>query len=372
MLMASHGHRRPRHDLPARRLATFPSRLRLLRGGVLEQPVIAYETWGAAERGARQRRADLHRHVAVGPRRVLARGPDAGLVGVDDRRGRPIDTRRFFVVCVNSLGSRFGSSGPASIDPRTGRPYRLTFPVAVEDIAAPAARCCAPRHRARRVRGRPSLGGMTALAFAALFPGEVDNLVTISGAARAAVRDCAALAAAGDDPQRSRLARRQLRARARPAHRHAARAQARHDHLPLGARSGSSASGASACPRPPDSPATSARLRGRGLSRAPGARFTGQFDANCYLYLSRAIDLFDVAEHGGGRSPRRSPASRSTRARHRRRDGLPVPDRPAARARRPPAGRRGASVEFHAFPSLQGHDAFLVDMARFQPAIGDS
>src|SRR5437763_17215904 len=50
--------------------------------------------------------------------------------------GLAIDGERYFVICVNSLGSCFGSTGPASVDPATGQPYRLTFPdLSVEDIA---------------------------------------------------------------------------------------------------------------------------------------------------------------------------------------------------------------------------------------------
>ena len=71
--------------------------------------------------------------------------------------GRPIDTRRFFVICVNSLGSPFGSTSPASINPATGQPYRLTFPVlTVEDIARAGHEVAVvARHQAARVRRRP-------------------------------------------------------------------------------------------------------------------------------------------------------------------------------------------------------------------------
>ena len=64
--------------------------------------------------------------------------------------GKPIDTDRWFVVCVNSLGSCKGSTGPASIDPATGEPYRLDFPeLSIEDVANAAIRSRArARHRA--------------------------------------------------------------------------------------------------------------------------------------------------------------------------------------------------------------------------------
>ena len=100
--------------------------------------------------------------------------------------GRPIDTRRFFVICINSLGSPFGSTSPASINPATGLPYRLTFPVlTVEDIARAGHEVVASLgiKKLAAVVG-PSLGGMTVLAYCALFPDEARSVVSISAAAR--------------------------------------------------------------------------------------------------------------------------------------------------------------------------------------------
>src|SRR5690606_39173593 len=80
--------------------------------------------------------------------------------------GKAIDTNRWFVVCVNSLGSCKGSTGPASVDPATGEPYRLTFPeLSVEDIADAAAHVVRALgiERLACVIGN-SMGGMTALA----------------------------------------------------------------------------------------------------------------------------------------------------------------------------------------------------------------
>src|SRR5690606_20177438 len=100
--------------------------------------------------------------------------------------GKPIDTNRYFVICVNSLGSCFGSTGPASIDPATGERYPLNFPVLhIEDIANGGA--VVLDHlgidRVHTVLGA-SMGGMTALAFALLHPGRAQGLVSISSAAR--------------------------------------------------------------------------------------------------------------------------------------------------------------------------------------------
>ncbi len=102
-------------------------------------------------------------------------------------------------------------------------------------------------------------------------------------------------------------------------------------------------------------------------------RFADTFDANAYLYLSRAMDQFDLADHGGGSlAGGICPLRRKARARARRGDRHAVPDRAAARDSRPPARGWRCDVEYHAFPSLQGHDAFLTDLDRFEPAIGGS
>jgi homoserine O-acetyltransferase len=98
--------------------------------------------------------------------------------------GRALDTRRVFVSCVKSLGSCFGSTGPASTDPATGQPYGASFPeLRIEDIAR--ASQAAVDHLGigtlAAVIGT-SLGGMTSLAHVALFPGRARRLISISGA----------------------------------------------------------------------------------------------------------------------------------------------------------------------------------------------
>jgi homoserine O-acetyltransferase len=98
--------------------------------------------------------------------------------------------------------------------------------------------------------------------------------------------------------------------------------------------------------------------------------FTGAFDANSYLYLSRAMDLFDVAEHGGS----------VDKALHRLRlkQALVVGVEtdllfPLHQQRALAEGLQHAGIQtqFVPLPSKQGHDSFLVDMDNFRPAVGD-
>ena len=102
-----------------------------------------------------------------------------------------------------------------------------------------------------------------------------------------------------------------------------------------------------------------------------GQRFADIFDANAYLYLSRASDQFDLAEHGGG-SLEAAYAKfkvRRTLVLGVQSDMLYTIDQQQAIADHLRAA--GREVEFHAFPSPQGHDSFLVDYARFEPVIAD-
>src|SRR5690606_16518684 len=138
------------------------------RGATLEHPVIAYETWGQLN-AARDNAVLIF--TGMSPSAHATSSPADTSPGWWEEMVGPskaIDTRRYFVICVNSLGSCFGSTGPASVDPRTGRVYRLDFPVlTLEDVAngGKAVVDALGIERLHTVVG-PSMGGMTSLAFA--------------------------------------------------------------------------------------------------------------------------------------------------------------------------------------------------------------
>ena len=361
-------------ELPARRLAALGAPLRLRRGGVIEQPVVAYECWGELN-AARDNVVLLF--TGLSPSAHAASSPADPKPGWWESmigEGRPVDTRRHFVVCINSLGSPFGSSGPASIDPRTGRPFGISFPeIAVEDIAAAGREALRTLgiERVAAVIG-PSLGGMTVLAYCAQFPGEVDSLVTISGAARAnpfaialrslqreMVRSDPAWRGGNYEPGRGpRLGLRLARKLGTITYRSAAEWEQR-----FGRRRVQETAGMPGDFRP--------QFEVEAYLEHQAQRFSDLFDANSYLYLSRAMDQFDLADHGGG-----SVAAAFAKFRVRRAlvigvetDMLfPIQQQQEIAELLRAAGT--TEVEFHAFPSLQGHDAFLVDLARFEPAIG--
>ena len=96
-----------------------------------------------------------------------------------------LDTSRFYVICVNYVGSVYGSSGPMSVDAGTGRPVLSAFPIASMRDNVRAQRALlnrlGVRHVAAAVGG--SLGGMLALEWAATFPGYVSRVVVIAACA---------------------------------------------------------------------------------------------------------------------------------------------------------------------------------------------
>lgn len=354
----------------ARQHYRFPATLTLRRGGVLDRPTIAYETWG---------RLNARRDNAVLIFTGLSPSAHAASSPVDPSTGwweemvgpcRPIDTNRYFVICVNSLGSCFGSTGPASVDPATNEAYRLAFPVlTLEDVAVggKAVVDALGIESLHSVVG-PSMGGMTALAFAAQFPDAARSLVLISTALRALPYAISLRS----------LQREMIR---------------RDPDWQDGGYVG-------------DGPVTGMRLARKlgmityrsgkewevrfGRERVPGERptgdpfapefeiesylehhaqkFTGTFDANCYLYLSRASDLFDFAEHGTTIEA----AARRIRADRMLVIGVESDFLFRIEQQREltdvfsAAGKRVTHVELD---SIQGHDSFLVDMDRFRPVL---
>lgn len=360
------------HDLPATRLAILAEPLRLYRGGVIDHPVIAYETWGRLNEA---RDNTILLFTGLSPSAHAASSPADPKPGWWEPmigEGKAIDTSRFFVVCVNSLGSPYGSSGPASIDPRTGRPYGINFPeLAVEDIARGGYEVLRELgiERVKCVIG-PSLGGVTVLAFAAQFPDVAENLVSVSGAAAAspfaiALRSLQRELVRSDPAWRGghyeqgRGPRQGLRL-ARKLGTITYRGHEEWDQR-FGRRRVGETAGLQGDFRP--------QFEVEAYLEHQGQRFAENFDANAYLYLSRASDQFDLAEHGGGSL---AAAFGRFQVRHTlvlgvQSDMLYTIDQQQLIADQ--LRQAGREVEFHAFPSPQGHDAFLVDYPRFEPAI---
>ncbi len=342
-----------------------------MRRGRLSSPTIVYETWGTL---TEPRDNAVLIFTGLSPTAHVAASredPSAGwwedMVGPD----KPIDTDRYFVVCVNSLGSCFGSTGPASINPVTEKYYRLDFPVlCLEDIADAGALVLDHLgiEKLHTVVGS-SMGGMTALAFSLLHPERSQGLVSISSAARSLP-----FAIALRSLQREII-------RKDPVWKNG---QYEFDHPPttgmqlarkLGMITYRSAEEWAqrfgrerATSEPPDEHPFGIDFEVESYLEAHAAKFIGAFDANCYLYLSRAMDLFDIADHGGSleRGVSRVRLERALIIGVKTDFLFPIHQQEElAKA----LGEYVADLSFLRLDSIQGHDSFLVDMDRFRPAL---
>jgi len=349
----------------------LPDPFPLYRGGSLQGARIAYESWGRLN-GARDNAILLY--TGLSPSAHAAATETDRSPGWWQRMigpGLAIDTSRYFVLCVNSLGSCFGSTGPASIDPATGERYRLDFPeIAIEDIARAgfeAVRALGIERLA--VAMGASLGGSAVTAFAAQFPQAARRLVSISGSAAAspfaiALRSVQREAIlrdpdwqggnyAPDRPPRNgmRLARKLGTITYRSA-------------TEWRQRFGREQIAGNALRASPFAP----RFAVEGYLEAQAERFTRVFDPNCYLYLSRAMDRFDLAEHGGSYRAALG-ASKLERALviGVESDMLYPIHEQAAIAEA--FEQNAIPTRFARLPSLEGHDAFLVDIPRFDAEI---
>jgi homoserine O-acetyltransferase len=195
-------------DVVAQR-ATFATPLALRSGASLSGFELMYETYGTLN--ADRSNAILVCHALNASHHVAgtyAGHPDSdgwwdNMVGP----GKPVDTHRFFVIGVNNLGSCFGSTGPISIDPATGKPWGSDFPiVTVEDWVDTQARLADSLgiERLAAVMGG-SLGGMQALAWATRYPTRIANALVIAAAPNLSAQNIAfnevARAAIMTDPE---------------------------------------------------------------------------------------------------------------------------------------------------------------------------
>jgi homoserine O-acetyltransferase len=286
--------------------------------------------------------------------------------------GKHIDTNRWFVICVNSLGSCKGSTGPASTNPLTGKEYRLDFPdLALEDVGESAFEL---------VRGlgidKPaclignSMGGMSALGYLIQHPHSVRAHISISTAPQA---------------QPFAIAIRSLQREAIRLDPNWNQGNYDEERYPEAGMSIARKLGVITYRSAMEWVGRFARIRLDSDEREEepfavefqvesylaghARRFVRSFDPNSYLYLSRASDWFDIAEHGGGsveQAFKRIDVERALVI------GVETDILfPLTQQQQIADGLRanGAEVDFVALDSPQGHDAFLVDIPRFGAAI---
>ncbi|MGH8086267.1 MAG: homoserine O-acetyltransferase MetX [Lysobacter sp.] len=364
---------------PGTRYIDLPSPFPVRRGGELHGARIAYETWGTLS-AARDNAIlivtglspDAHAAANVA-------NPALGWWEAMLGPGKAIDSDRWFVVCVNSLGSCKGSTGPASTNPGTGALYRLDFPqLSIEDGADAAA------HVVRElgigqlacVIGN-SMGGMAALALLVKHPGIARSHINISGAAKAlpfsiAIRSLQREAIRldpnwndgnYDDTNYPESGMRMARKMGVITYRSALEWDGRFGRVRLDSE------------RADDEP-FGLEFEVESYLEGHARRFVRNFDPNCYLYLSRSMDWFDLGDYCALRSGDGEGNTRAGLAAIEIDKALAIGAAtdilfPLQQQREIADGLRagGADAQFLALDSPQGHDAFLVDFERFGPAV---
>jgi homoserine O-acetyltransferase len=353
----------------ATRFVHIQEPLSMKKGGRLPSYTLAYETWG--ELNAERTNAVLILSGLSPSAHAAASEEDPtpgwweGMVGPD----APIDTDRFFVIALNSLGSCKGSTGPASENPATTKPYRLDFPdLCVEDIAASA-------HQLVKSLGieklctlvGPSMGGMSSLSYLQQFPDGARHHLSISGAPNSAAWSIAIRSLQRElivsDPawndgnyddenwpvKGMRMARKlgmlSYRSSQEWRERFGRREQ---DYFPT-------------------------ELFGMNYEvesylEAAARRFVHSFDPCSYLYLSRAMDWFDVADG----YPDLEAALAGIRLRSACVIGVESDILFPAYQQKQIADAllcNGIDTSFANLESIMGHDAFLVDYDHFNPHV---
>jgi homoserine O-acetyltransferase len=283
---------------------TLAAPLVLQSGVTLNNVTVAYETYGTLN--AARSNCVLVCHALTGDQYVVGTHPVTGkpgwwedLVGP----GKVIDTERFFVVCANVLGGCMGSTGPKEINPVTGKPWGVNFPViTIRDMVQAQAKLLDHLgvDRIFCVIGG-SMGAMQVLEWAHRYPARVFSAVPIAGSYRHSAQNIAfhevgrqAIMADPDWCQGNYLDQGKIPkaglAVARMAahitylseaalHRKFGRRLQDRDALTYG---------------------FDADFQVESYLRHQGYTFVDRFDANSYLYITRAMDYFDLAEECGG------------------------------------------------------------------------
>ena len=365
-----------RHGNVSAKLVEVADSFEMKRGGQLSNLHIAYETWGELNQDKSNvivifTGLSANSHVTSSQ---SDQTPGWWETMVGD--GKAIDTEKYYVICINTLGSCFGSTSPVSINKKTSQPYRLTFPeLTVEDMAN-ASRLLLKKIGINRIHILigPSLGGMKALAFSILHNTVVDNMILISTATQALPFAIALRSLQREvirkDPLWSngfysyekpplngvRIARKIGMTSYRSADEWVQRfgrkksVENKINQNTFGIEN------------------TSFEFEIESYLEHQAVKFQNIFDANCYLYLSRAMDWFDVANLGKSSLDAFSKINvNKTLVLGVDTDVLFPPQQQKEIAEN--LSLSNVKVEYKELNCIQGHDSFLVDTGSFAKVI---
>jgi homoserine O-acetyltransferase len=355
----------------ARRLR-FDAPLACRSGGALDSYDLVYETYG--QLNAERSNAVLVCHALNASHHVAGYyADDPKNVGWWDNMigpGKPVDTDRFFVVGVNNPGSCFGSTGPMSTDPRTGRPYGSRFPVVtcvdwVEAQARLADRLGIARFAA--VMGG-SLGAMQALQWSISYPDRIANAIVVAATPKLTAQNIAFNEVArraittdpdfhgGDFYERGVKPKRGLRLARMIGHITYLSDDAMMEKFGRALRSGAIGYH------------FDVDFEVESYLRHQSDKFAEYFDANTYLLITRALDYFDPAhDHGGNLSAALAPARARFLVASFTSDWRFSPERSREIVKALVDNRR--DVAYAEIDAPHGHDAFLLDDPRYHAVV---
>jgi homoserine O-acetyltransferase/O-succinyltransferase len=352
----------------------FDAPLPLQSGAALRDYTLAYETYGSLN--AERSNAVLVCHALNASHHVAGFHADEhgaeikGSLGWWDNLvgpGKPLDTDRFFVIGVNNPGSCFGSTGPMQTNPATGVPYGAEFPVVtVEDWVDAQARLLdalgVPQLAA--VLGG-SLGGMQALSWALRFPERLRHCIAVATAPNIPAQNIASNEAARraivTDPEfhgghyyaHGTLPRRGLRVARMIGHITYLSDDAMEARFGRERKAGA-----------PGFSTQAIEFEIESYLRHQGDKFSEYFDANTYLLITRALDYFDPARaFGGDLTAAFAPATCKFQLVSFTTDWrfAPARSREIVKA----LVDHGRDVSYAEIDAPHGHDAFLLDDARY-------
>ena len=326
---------------------------------------IAYQAYGTLN--ADKSNAILLCHALTGDQHVANINPVTGKSGWWETMvgpGKPYDTDSFFIICANVLGSCLGTTGPASLDPVTGKPYALHFPVVtIRDMVNAQAKlvdrlgidtlfCVAGG----------SMGGMQVLEWAASHSSRVFSAMPIATAAKHTAQNIAfhevGRQAVMADPDWH--SGRYLEEGTRPEKGLAVARMAAHITY-LSEQALHRKFGRNLQERAAPTFSFDADFEVESYLRYQGRAFVERFDANSYLFLTRAMDYFDLAKEHDGVLARAFAGSKTRFCIVSFTSDWLFPTRDS-RAIVHALNAAGASVSFVEIETDKGHDAFLLDV----------
>ena len=359
---------------PSSPCVVFPDSapLQLESGQLLGPLSIAYETYGTLN--AAKSNAILICHALTGDQYAASTHPVTGKPGWWDALigpGKPVDTNRFFIICPNILGGCMGSTGPTSLNPKTGKPYGLDFPViTIGDMVDAQVRLIDPLgiEELFSVIGG-SIGGMQVLEWAARQKSRVATAIPIAAAPWHSAQNIAfhevgrQAVMADPDWRGGNYYEHEVVPKNGLA---VARMAAHITYLSEKALQGKF--GRNLQDRAARSFSFDADFKIESYLRHQGSTFVDRFDANSYLYITRAMDYFDLeTAHGGklanafvGTTTQFCIVSFTSDWLYPTRDSKAIVNALNAVA---------ANVSFVEIESDKGHDAFLLDEPEFHATV---